>query len=79
VDALGRNNDLREGQPVVAWPEGREVRGRVDQAAPHLDLLWIREDGTGSRRLLTASDLAPRERGARHDGGANGYSATNSR
>ncbi|MET1035108.1 MAG: hypothetical protein ABWX68_07735 [Arthrobacter sp.] len=44
----------------------------MDQTAPDLDLLWIREDGAGARRLLTAADLAPQERRARHDGGAPG-------
>lgn len=47
---------FRSGEAIVARDaESREISGRIDAIAPDLNVLWIREERTGERRLLVAS------------------------
>lgn len=49
---------LREGEQVVAvGKDGGVIRGLVDETAPHLGLMWIREDKIGARHLVVLADL----------------------
>lgn len=44
---------LPTGQRVEAWSDGvLRHHGIVEEKLPELDVLWIRESGTGERRML---------------------------
>lgn len=36
----------------VRDPEGFSFRARVEECAPHLEVVWVRESGLGHRRLV---------------------------
>ncbi|AUI50584.1 hypothetical protein [Arthrobacter crystallopoietes] len=53
VDAAG----LEPGDEIEAYGRsGLLLRGRVDEIALHLEVIWIRESGTNDRRLLHVDD-----------------------
>lgn len=48
---------LRPGDPVIAVsPRGQVcLRGEVDETAPKLDVVWVRDHGRGERRIFLGS------------------------
>jgi hypothetical protein len=48
--------DLQHGQKLEARRNTTQYRGRVDQTAPELRVLWIREEFTHERKLLHLDD-----------------------
>ncbi|MFI7480850.1 hypothetical protein ACH9EU_00375 [Kocuria sp. M1R5S2] len=50
-------SELRPGDQVEALQEGIVLhRGSVEETLPHLGVVWIREVGTGARKILSAGD-----------------------
>lgn len=50
---------LEPGDEIEAHgPAGIILRGRVDETALHLAVIWIRESNTSDRRLLHMEDFS---------------------
>lgn len=48
---------VEPGDRVEAWEHGRpRFSGTVSEVAPRLGIMWIREDATGLRRLVSVRD-----------------------
>jgi hypothetical protein len=51
-------SQLRIGDTIEAWHRGRLFhRGRVTDVVPALELFWILDDRTGTRKLLDPEAL----------------------
>ncbi|MDV8146075.1 hypothetical protein [Arthrobacter sp. B10-11] len=60
MTAKGWAYKVQKGDFVASTKEGGSpVRGEVEQAAPEIGVVWIREDELGERRMLLMSDLVP--------------------
>lgn len=59
MEAQGvRTAQLRIGDQIEAWHRGRLFhRGRVTDVVPHLELFWILDARTGTRKLLDPEAL----------------------
>ena len=59
MEAQGiRTAQLRVGDQIEAWHRGRLFhRGRVTDVVPHLELFWILDARTGTRKLLDPEAL----------------------
>jgi hypothetical protein len=59
MEAQGVHTDqLRIGDTIEAWHRGRLFhRGRVTGVVPHLNLFWILDARTGTRKLLDPEAL----------------------
>lgn len=59
METQGVHTDqLRIGDHIEAWHNGKLFhRGRVTDVVPTLDLFWIRDARTGTRRLLDPEAL----------------------
>jgi hypothetical protein len=59
MEAQGvRTGQLRIGDTIEAWHRGRLFhRGRVTDVVPHLELFWILDERTGTRKLLDPEAL----------------------
>ncbi|AUI50888.1 hypothetical protein [Arthrobacter crystallopoietes] len=56
---------LKQDDRVAAQSlSGVLCAGRIDELALHLDVLWIREDGTNDRRLLHLAEYNVARSGA---------------
>ena len=50
-------DELATGDVVDVWQQRSLCcTGAVEEVAPQLGVLWIRETGTGARRLVSAAD-----------------------
>lgn len=47
-----------DGVLVVSLIDQSQLRGLVEEIAPKLDVIWVRDHQLGERRLFTASDNA---------------------
>lgn len=59
MEAQGvRTGQLRIGDTIEAWHRGRLFhRGRVTDVVPALELFWILDERTGTRKLLDPEAL----------------------
>ncbi len=59
MEAQGvRTAQLRVGDRIEAWHRGRLFhKGRVTDVVPALELFWILDDRTGTRKLLDPEAL----------------------
>lgn len=59
MEAQGvRTAQLRIGDQIEAWHRGRLFhKGRVTDVVPHLELFWILDARTGTRKLLDPEAL----------------------
>ena len=59
MEAQGiRTAQLRIGDQIEAWHRGKLFhRGRVTDVVPHLELFWILDARTGTRKLLDPEAL----------------------
>lgn len=52
---------LRPGETVEAHMDSVVLhRGTVEETMPHLGVVWIREAGTGARKMLSREDAVLR-------------------
>ena len=48
---------MRPGTPIEVWDHGViRHHGIVEETAPKLGVVWIRDTGTGERKLLSTTD-----------------------
>lgn len=48
---------IRRGEIVEVWHHGvLRHRGRVEESMPRLGVVWIRETGSGDRKMISVED-----------------------
>ena len=56
-----RLDALKPGDRVQVWgPRGVDATGTVEQSAPHLNVVWIREDILGERVMIDLQEAGLR-------------------